>query len=195
MALPSPRGTNFHSRSEHPPERRGRRRQPEGCSPSPARLGGGTCTQEAPVPWSISAPPLSSCGTEEAVWEPGAAGGGQRGRAGCSVCSVQSQQLFVVESQRLTRRGQRRRRLLSNRFPRLWACNPPLPLSPRLSQHNPFWPRLRERAPSLNPHPHPSPAPSRGNRQMLCACVTQLLSTHQQVTQAPCPAPCSSRSL
>lgn len=125
ITLPGPRGTNFHSRSEHPPERRGRRRQPERCSPSPARLEGGTCTKEAPVPWSISAPPLSSCKREEAAWEPGAAGGGQRGRAGCSVCSVQSQQLFVVESQRSTRRGQRRRRLLSNPFPRLRACNPP----------------------------------------------------------------------
>lgn len=36
----------------------------------------------------------------------GASGGGQRGKAGCNVCSVQSQQLFVVESLQLTHGSQ-----------------------------------------------------------------------------------------
>lgn len=76
---------------------------------------------------------------------------------------------------------------------------PPLPRSPRLSQHNPFRPRLREHAlpplPPPSPHPDSLPAPSGGDRQMPRACMTQLLSACQQVTRAPCPAPRSSRTL
>lgn len=138
MGLPSPpslglQGTNFHSRSG---SGRNIRRRGEDAAGSPGDAapfpslpgGGGTCRQEAEVPSSISAPPLSSCKREEAVWELGAAGGGQRGRAGCHVCSVQSQQLFVVESLRLTCRGRREEKASPRFIPKSQGMqSPPSP--------------------------------------------------------------------
>lgn len=151
---------------------------------SPARLGGGTCRQEAEVPSSISAPPPSSCKREER--QPGSreqqvlAKGQNRVRRLLS--PVSAALCCSVRDQLGAGRG-----LLPTLFPRLRACNPPLPLSPRLSKHNPFRPRLEERAPPLRPHPITA-GPQRRGQAMPCACITQLLSTCQQVSQALCPA-------
>lgn len=94
----------------------------------------------------------------------------QRGRTGCNVCSVQSQQLFVVESATNSRGPVVGEGFSPTLFPRLRACNPPLPLSPRLSKHNPFRPRLEERAPSLSPHPIHGQSLRRGRAGAVCVC-------------------------
>lgn len=73
---------------------------------SPARLGGGTCRQEAEVPSSISAPPPSSCKREEAAREQGAAGVGKGAEPGARFAQS-SLSSFLLLSPRLTRRGQR----------------------------------------------------------------------------------------
>lgn len=132
---------------------------------SPARLGGGTCRQEAEVPSSISAPPPSSCKREER--QPGSreqqvlAKGQNRVRrllspVSAALCCSVRDQLGAG------------RRLLPTLFPRLRACNPPLPLSPRLSKHNPFRPRLEERAPPPSPPPHHGRSPAEGTGNAVC---------------------------
>lgn len=161
---------------------------------SPACLGGGTCRQEAEVPSSISAPPPSSCKREEAAWEQRAAGVGKGAELGATFAQS-SLSSFLLFSPRLTRRGRWQEKASPTLFPRLRACNPPPPSVPTAEQAQPFSAKAQGACSLPQPPPHPRPVPSGGDRQMPCACITQLLSTCQQVTQALCPAPRSRHAL
>lgn len=65
---------------------------------SPARLGGGTCRQEAEVSSSISAPPPSSCKREEAAREQGAAGVGKGAEPGATIAQSSLSSFLLFES-------------------------------------------------------------------------------------------------
>lgn len=118
----------------------------------------------------------------------------QRGRTGCNVCSVQSQQLFVVQSA-INSRGPVAGEGFSHFIPKTQGMQSPPPSVPTAEQAQPFSAKAQGACSLPQPPPHPRPVPSGGDRQMPCACITQLLSTCQQVTQALCPAPRSRHTL
>lgn len=167
LTLPSQSRSSGHQlpqqvrlRPRGPRERRGCRGQPRRRSPFPSPPGGEAhAGKEAEVPSSASAPPLSSGKREEAAREQQVVGKG-KSRVQCLLSPVSA--AFRCRDPAINSQGP----VAGEGFSPLYSQDsghaiPPLPLSPGLSQRNPFQPRLKGACSLPQPPPRSTASPQR----------------------------------